>query len=192
MFVGPKAEENKKRVISVTRDVYDIWYEHRKGKLRAIKSPTLPLALFYTESHLRPIVSVANCYGISQMDLNSAKWICKLYGIPYNPKTLHIDLMKNQKFNLLVGMCELNQHLLNWNGNVDLAILGYKCGDNRVKQLILNGELKGRYEWFYANVFKYHSILEGHSRFKLVPVLNPYNDNGELTIEKYWRPNRKP
>ena len=80
--------------------------------------------------------SHAGAIGIMQIMPNTAKGLDK--SLKNSSKTQIIKRLKNQHYNLRLGITELSRLLNAFDGDIDMALLGYNRGEARVRSLLLN------------------------------------------------------
>ncbi len=194
--LGTKIDDKKysKEVQQISELVFDVWWQNRNTRMRKIKNPKLALALVHTESNARNINNkLSGCIGPFQLEVATAEWICQAYDIPYNADTLKEDLSKDVRFNVLVGLCAFDQDLRAWRGNIDLAIISYKCGRGKLQKLIRTKKLTQHYRNMYAKVYRYAKFIDGVKGY-LVPkkyfkVHSNYTDGN---VKKYYKESSYP
>ena len=197
--LGMKIDDKKylKEVQQISELVFDVWWKNRNARMRRIKNPKLALALVHTESNARNINNKkSGCIGPFQLELDTAFWITKAYdiGAPRNIKNpedrakMKKELEEDVRFNVLVGLCAFDQDLRAWRGNVDLAIISYKCGRGKLQNLLRQKKVTTHYRNMYAKVYRYVKFLDGVKGFenprKYFKIHRNYTDG---QVKKYYK-----
>ena len=148
-----------------TDKIISIWWQNKK-KFKNIINPKIAIALAHTESNMLQITNkYSGCIGIFQLEVATAIWTSKQYGIKYNKNTIAKDLIEDEDFNILVGLAVLDFQLGLWSGKTDLAILGYKCGATRTMKLLKADGVNTKYQDLFLKVYRFTKFLEGQKEF---------------------------
>ena len=148
-----------------TGKIIDIWWKNRK-KFKNIINPKIAIALAHTESNMLQVIhEKSGCIGIFQLEEKTAIWTSKQYGIKYNKNTIAKKLIEDEDFNILLGLAVLDFQLGLWSGKTDLAILGYKCGATRTKNLLKANGVNTKYQDLFLKVYRFTKFLEGFKEF---------------------------
>jgi len=103
-----------------------------KGDGAAPETP-LVLALIRQETEFDPnAVSGAGALGIMQVMPDTGRKMARMAGVDFNQSSLLYDT----KYNMQLGMGELQHQLDNWGGSYILAIAAYNAGPSNVKRWI--------------------------------------------------------
>ena len=153
---------SSKQVAERTALILDTWHKYRATKLKHIKDPEIAVALAWTESAMQPkSTSKTHDKGLMQVCASTARDICTRYNISYNRKSLEKDLELDSPYNVLIGLCELDNNLRQWKGKLDLAVIGYKVGQSKLRYLLKKGGLSRHYTGLYASVDNCCHFLTG-------------------------------
>lgn len=109
----------------------------------------LVIALIDKESSFRSdVVSTTDDYGLMQINKCNHKWLSSTLGIRN-----FLDPMEN----VLCGIYMLSDHLDDTDGNIELALMMYNCGEGGAKRLWGNG--------IYSTSYS-HSVMTLYASYK--------------------------
>lgn len=100
-------------------------------------STELVLALIDKESSFDPsVVSSTDDYGYMQINRCNYEWLSS---------TLGVNSLLDPKENILCGIYIISGYLKKTNGNIELALMCYNCGESGANNLVNNGTYSTKY-----------------------------------------------